>query len=111
MKLYVPNKISYPCVRLINGDIIRAYHTQPQINTTTYYTDYYIKSDYISTTGYETYSTWSVLPQCVSQSELTDTIYYRYDFDKILIIFLILTIITIIIPLKIFFKLFKKGGL
>lgn len=114
--IYVPDT-SYACYVLYNKDTIRAYRTMPynpsynggSVNID--YRDYYINSNYLYQDSYESFSYYSKLPVCLDTSVLTSDVYYRHDFDKILIIFTILVIFCIIMPLKIFSRLFKRGGL
>lgn len=107
--IYVPEKDSYACYVVQNEDIIRAYRTSPRTNATIDYRDYYIKSNYIYKDGQQTFSQYATLPICLETSSLTSDVYYRNDFANILIIFAILSIVCFAIPLKIFFRLFKKG--
>lgn len=67
--------------------------------------DVYINNDYLvsnSTSCNNTPATY------VSSNTFTDDFYYRVDFDKILIIFLIMSIFIVLIPLKVFSRLFGR---
>lgn len=103
--IYVPNYnvSTYPCVVIQNATTIRAYHQQPQNNTTRAYTDFYFNSNarYYSVQGQQTFNVNATLPSCISQSNLTNSFWYRNDLDSILIIFLILFIFIILLPLKV----------
>lgn len=114
--IYVPDT-AYACYVLSDKDTIRAYKTMPYNpsynggNVDINYRDYYINSDYLYTDGFQSFSYYSALPVCLDKSNLTTDVYYRHDIDKILVIFTILVIFGISLPLKIFSKLFKRGGL
>ncbi len=110
--IYVPD-LSYSCYTLIDKDTIRAYKTTPYnpgynqtININ--YRDYYINSNYLYKDGIQQFSNYTTLPICLEHSSLTNEVYYRNDFDRILIIFVILCIIIFGIPLKIFLRFFKR---
>lgn len=107
--IYVPEKENYKCYVVQNEDVIRAYEKVPTNNTTVNYRDYYIKSNYIYKDGYQQFSNYATLPVCLSNDNLTSDFYYRNDLADIFIIFSVLSIVCIILPLKIFFRLFKKG--
>ena len=90
--IYVPNDTTYnKCYVVQNEDIIRAYDTTPRYNTSYNYRDYYIHSDYIYKDGEGSWSQYSTLPICLSDSVITNEPYYRVDFVNILIIFFIMS--------------------
>lgn len=107
--IYVPEKENYKCYVVQNEDVIRAYEKVPGNNTTINYRDYYINSNYIYKDGYQQFSNYATLPVCLNNNTLTSDFYYRNDLADILIIFSIFSIVCIAIPLKLFFRLFKKG--
>lgn len=106
--IYVPNIEDYKCYVVQSEGVIRAYEETPKNNITTNYRDYYINSNYIYKDGSTQFSTYSTIPTCLDNSIITNDVYYRNDFDKILIIFFILSIFCIYIPLKIFMRLFRR---
>lgn len=106
--IYVPNLKDYKCFIVRNEEVIRAYKEIPTNNKDIEYRDYYYNSNYLYNDGTQTFSQYTTLPTCLNNDVLTNEIYYRNDFDKILVIFLIMSIFCIFIPLKIFSKLFKK---
>lgn len=108
--VYVPDT-SYSCYVVQSEEVIRAYAQMPNYNTTVSYRDYYIRSDYIYKDGTQTFGNYSTLPICLETSVLTDNFYYRVDLDSILIIFVIMALIGLYLPLKIFFRFFKRGSL
>lgn len=107
-KIYVPEYTSSKCAYIYSSDIIRVYDSVPTHNTTVNYTDYYIKSSYISNRGSTYFNQYSNLPICIQSSKITTDVYYRNDFADILIIFTIMSIIAFYIPLKIFLRLFRR---
>lgn len=106
MAMYVPNYNTSNCVILYNSETIRVYDTKPTYNSTIYYTDYYIHSDYYSNRGYTTFSQYSTLPTC--RTDITTDFYYRVDFDRILIIFLIIVIMCYYLAFKPISRLFGR---
>lgn len=96
-----------------NNDYIRVYTNNNCYNqyNSTYCDCLYIypKLDYLVS---ETSScNLSSLNNTISYSNFTDNYYYRIDFVNILLMFFIMSIFIIYIPLKIFSKLFRKGGI
>ena len=106
--IYVPDLQNYKCFYVYSEGVIRAYEKIPQSNQTNNYRDYYINSSYIYRDGVTQFSTYSTLPTCLPSTSLTDSVYYRLDFDKILVIFLIMCIFCFYIPLKIFMRFFRR---
>lgn len=102
-KIYLPTEyLNKPCY-VINNGYIRVYNTTNNSNNIVY--DIYINQDYQvrrTTSGYSS-STY-----CDTMNQYTDDIYYRTDFDKILVIFLILCIFCFLLPLKIFVRFFRR---
>lgn len=106
--IYVPEKESYKCYVVQNEQVIRAYSQVPSNNRDIAYRDYYFNSNYIYRDGVQSFGSYSTLPVCLDNSNLTSDIYYRNDFDSILIIFLIMSIFCFYIPIKIFLRLFRR---
>lgn len=106
--IYVPDLENYKCVYVRGEGVIRAYKGIPQNNSTLDYRDYYIDSNYIFTDGEQTFSQYTTLPTCLSSTDLTDEVYYRNDFDSILVIFICLCLIFFYVPIKILFRLFRR---
>lgn len=110
-KIYVPDMTNYKCFVVSNSDTIRAYKSIPTSNSEVVYRDYYINSHYVFKDGTQSFGNYSnYLPTCVSESDLTTSIYYRNDFDSILMIFFIIVLVSYFIVKKIirgFFLGFK----
>lgn len=109
--IYLPieNVNDFACYSVIDKDTIRAYYTQPQLESSSEYVDYYINSHYLKKTGTQSWGQWnSSLPICLSKSSITNDVYYRNDFDSVLIIFLILFIFIIVLPYKIMSRAFGR---
>lgn len=109
--IYLPieNLNDFACYSVIDKDTIRAYKTQPQLDSSSEYVDFYINSHYLQKTGTQSWGQWnSSLPICVSKSSFTNDVYYRNDFDSVLIIFLILFIFIIVLPYKIMSRAFGR---
>lgn len=99
----------FACYSVFDKDTIRAYKTQPQLDSSSEYVDFYINSHYLQKTGTQFWGQWNNnFPTCVSQSSFTNDVYYRNDFDSVLIIFLILFIFIIVLPYKIMSRAFGR---
>lgn len=110
--IFVPETTTYnKCYVVQSEGVIRGYDTYPRNNASYNYRDYYINSSYIYRDGTGTWSQYSTLPTCLSDSIITNDFYYRQDLPNILIMFLIINIFGIYLPIKIFSKIFRKGGL
>lgn len=106
--IYVPNLENFACIVVQSDSTIRAYETMPAHNSTVNYIDYYVNSHYLFKTGSQTYGNTSTIPTCLSSDNLTSSVYYRNDFTDILIIFVILALICLYCPFKLFMRLFKR---
>ncbi len=105
--IYVPD-LDYACYVVQSEGVIRAYEQVPTYNSNVSYRDYYISGNYIYRDGTQQFGNYSTLPICLDTSNLTDSVYYRNDFDSILIIFLIMCIFCFYIPLKVVLRLFRR---
>ena len=110
--IYLPQDSTYnKCYVVQNEDVIRGYDVVPRNNISYNYRDYYINSDYIYKDGSGTWSQYTTLPVCLSSDVITNDYYYRTDFPSILVGFFVLSIFCLYIPIKLFSKIFRKGGL
>lgn len=105
--IYVPDT-TYRCYVVQSEGVIRAYEQVPTYNSTINYRDYYINSDYIYRDSYTSFSNYTTLPTCLDRSVITDNFYYRNDLDKIMIIFLVISIVIIYLPFKVFMRFFRR---
>lgn len=110
-RVYVPDLSTYQCVVVQNATTLRAYHSQPQRNSSSVYEDYYYNAHYYHTTGTQTWGNTSNLPVCLSNAELTSDIYYRNDMPDIMIMFLCIVFIGFMLPWKILTRMFKRWTL
>lgn len=106
--IYVPDLENYKCFVVRNESTIRAYKNIPVNNSDVAYRDYFYNSNYLYQDGVQSFGSYSTLPICLDNSNLTNNVYYRNDFDSILIIFLIMCIFCFYLPLKIFVRLFRR---
>lgn len=100
--IYVPDKENYKCFVVRSEEVIRAYEEIPTNNREINYRDYYYNSNYLYNDGTQSFSQYTTIPVCLSNDIITTDVYYRQDIDSILIIFLIMSLIGIYLPLKIF---------
>ena len=109
--IYLPfdNVNEFACYSVIDKDTIRAYRTQPQIESSSEYVDFYINSHYLQKTGTQSWGQWNnTLPICLASGSITNEVYYRNDLDSILIIFLVLFIFIIALPYKVMSRAFGR---
>lgn len=99
----------FACYSIRDKDTIRAYYTQPQLDSSSDYIDFYINTHYLQKSGTETWGQWqNYLPVCIPKESITNEVYYRNDFADTLIIFIIFCIFAFYIPIKIFVRLFRR---
>lgn len=106
--IYVPDLENYKCFVVRSEDVIRAYEEVPKNNMEVNYRDYYYNSNYLYNDGIQSFSTYTTLPTCLDNSVLTTEVYYRNDFDSILVIFICLCLIFFYVPTKILFRFFRR---
>lgn len=106
--IYVPDLENYKCYVVRSEGVLRAYEEVPENNMDVSYRDFYINSNYIYTDGVQSFGQYSTLPICLSSSSISNDVYYRNDFDQILIIFFILSIFIVWLPYKIFSRFFGR---
>lgn len=110
-KIYIPLEEgeSYACYTIYDKDTVRAYVSTPAINSTSNYTDYYVNSHYMYKRGIQSWGNYNTnLPTCLGSTEITTDYFYRNDISDILIIFMIISIVGVYIPVKLFSKLFGR---
>lgn len=107
-KIFVPDLSSYKCVYMYQNNILRAYKTMPTYNTEVSYTDFFVENHYLYREGTQSFSSYSSLPNCLSNNVLTDDFYYRTDFVDIMIIFFIFAIFILYLPIKVVFRFFRR---
>lgn len=96
--IFIPTYNTGNCVVVQSADVIRVYEKRPTTNSTVNYIDYYYRSDYYFNTGSQQFGTYSVIPTC--RDNITTDFYYRYDFDKILIIFMCIVVLLYFMAFK-----------
>lgn len=106
--IYVPDLKNYKCFVVRDETTIRAYKEVPRKNSDIDYRDYFYNSNYLYQDGEQSFGNYSVLPVCLDNSVLTNEVYYRNDFDSILIIFLIMSIFCFLVPLKLFLRFIRR---
>ena len=108
--LPVDNVNDFACYSVLDKDTIRAYRTMPAIDSSSNYVDFYINSHYLQKEGSQSWGQWqSYLPTCISNSSITNDIYYRNDLDSILLIFLCIVVFVTYFPRKIINVFYKRG--
>lgn len=107
--IYVPRDTTFnKCYVVQNEDVIRGYDRVPQNNSTYNYRDYYIHSDYIYKDGSGQWSSYSTLPNCLSNDNVSNSYWYRIDLSNIMIIFLVLFVFIVKYPYRLFMRLFGR---
>lgn len=108
--LPVENVSDFACYSILDKDTIRAYRTMPALDSTSNYVDFFVNSHYLEKEGTQQWGQWtSSLPVCISNSAITNDIYYRNDLDSILIIFLCIVIFVTYFPRKLLNIFYKRG--
>lgn len=97
--IYIPEYQTNYCVEIIDKDTIRVFED----NDTSFYTDYFINSHYISKQGQVDYD---YIKSCSSLSFTTDY-KYRNDFPEICFITICIIALTIL-PCLMLWKIFYK---
>lgn len=107
---YLPKIEDNNCIVVdnLNSGYIRVYNFTPYSNSIVGFTDYFIEYDYITRTGSQSFSSYNYTVNCQPHDNFTTNFYYRVDFDRILVIFLILCIFCFLVPLKAFMRLFRR---
>lgn len=109
MNIYVPNYTDNNCAIIKDNETIRVYDNRPRnINEDYTYTDYFYNSHYYNINGSEHFDNVETLPTCINSDNITTDFYYRNDIADILLIFLILFIIGILLPIKLFSRFFRR---
>lgn len=107
--IYVPTYDTNNCVVIKDAETIRVYDNRPQDANIDYtYTDYFYTSHYYSINGIENFNDITSLPICISDDNISTDFYYRSDIADILIVFIIFVIIGILLPIKLFSRLFRR---
>lgn len=102
-KIYVPTDyLNKPCY-VVNNDYIRVYNSINNNYNVVY--DIYFNNDYMIR---ESTASYSSSTRCDNINTYTDDIYYRTDFYKILLIFIIFAYICYWLPWKILCRLFRR---
>lgn len=107
MKIYVPNT-DISCAYMLDSSTLRTIKNMPTSESTIVVRDYYVNSHYLYADKSISFIPSSFEYNCIDNSLLTDTFYYRNDLSDILIIFIIFCLFSIYIPLKIILRLFKR---
>lgn len=106
--IYVPDLKNYKCFVVRDETTIRAYKEVPRKNSDIDYRDYFYNSNYLYQDGEQSFGNYSVLPVCLDNSVLTNEVYYRNDFDSILVMFLIMSIFCFLVPIKLFLRFIRR---
>lgn len=108
MNLYVNDEfIDYKCI-VPNSNYVRIYKTKPFQNSTIDYIDLYTTNHYYFTRGSQTFGSYSYNINCSNDYTLTSSYWYRNDLDSILICVLVITLICIYFPCRIFSRVFGR---
>lgn len=104
-KVYLPQIDTNNCVIVKDKDTIRVYDNQPVFDSYSNYTDYYVNSHYLEKRGQE-FITDNIT--CIDSNIITTEVYYRSDFDSIMIILFLILLICFYFPFKIISRLFGR---
>lgn len=104
-KIYLPNEYLNKTCYQVNNGYIRVWETNNYNQDNNYY-DIYINQDYQVKKGTSYF--YNTIQTCDNINTYTSDFWYRLDIDRILIIFLILSIFILLFPYKIFSRFFGK---
>lgn len=106
--IYMPEDSTYnKCYVVQSSDIIRGYDRVPQTNQSYNYRDYYINSSYIYRDYSGQWSSYATLPNCLSDTVITNNVWYRLDIDKIVVVFAFIFIFCFYFISKLFKRLLR----
>lgn len=111
--IFVPEFNNNSCCYMYDSNTLRCYKTQPVINSTIEYRDFYVNSHYLYKDGSTQFGNYgyNYNIECLDNSVLTDKYMYRNDISDILltfVLFIAFVIFMVAVPLKSFFRgLFK----
>ena len=109
-KLYLPIEVkNNQCAVVVSDGHIRVYDSRPngtQQNGVTY-TDFYIRENYLSTTGSTNWNQYTT-QQCVDYTQFSTDKWDRPDSWASLLSAFIITIICIWLPFKIISRMFGR---
>lgn len=107
---YLPKIEPENCIVVdnLNSGYIRVYDRIPSANSTIRYTDYFVDKDYITRSGDQFFSNYSYSVNCQSHDNFTTDVYYRIDFDSVLITYVILCMFCFVLPLRLFFMFCRR---
>ena len=100
-KIYLPSEYVNSSCKVVYNDYIRVFDNDSR----TSWTDIFYKSDYYLKRGQSSYTSTVI---CDNVNTFTDNVFYRYDFDKSLVMFFIFAIVLIYFPFKIFSRAFGR---
>lgn len=108
--IYLPKIETNNCIVVdnLNNGYIRVYDYAPYPNTTVGYIDYFVDKDYMTRVGEQSFGNYSYSVNCQPHDNFTTDVFYRVDFDRILVILLILSIFILGIPLCVFKRFFRR---
>ena len=112
--IYLPIKSTndFACYSVRDKDTIRAYRSQPTINSNSDYVDFYVNSHYLQKSGNESWGDrYYKLPDCIDSNLITNDFEYRTDFSDIMIIFFIFAIFIYYLPIKLFSRVLRRVAL
>ncbi len=87
--IYVPEYKEGNCAIIYSSDVIRVYDSNPVVNSTISYRDYYPSLNYAYNIGSQRFSEYSTYPTC---REVTTNVLYSQYVDRYLFIVLILIV-------------------
>lgn len=108
-KMYLPIEVNdTQCITIVSDGHVRIYDKIPNgTSQRANYTDFYIRDNYLSSSGQEDFSQWTT-KNCIDYTQFTTDFWYRPDIWQSLICFVIIGGIGIYLPFKIISRLFGR---
>lgn len=106
--IYVPEYNDNTCCYMYDANTLRCYEYRPSYNSTVNYTDYFVNSHYLERYGSTQFSSYSYNIQCLDNSKLTTSYFYRNDAVDIMLLFFLIAAFFLIIA-RTFLRTFFRG--
>lgn len=108
-KIYLPIEVnSNQCPVVVSDGHIRVYNSVPNgTNQNVTYTDFYIRENYLSSTGQTNWSPYTSI-SCLDRDQFVTDYWYRPDIWQSLICFAVIGYVGFILPYKVISRIFGR---
>lgn len=106
--IYVPEFNTNTCCYMNDSNTLRCYDRRPTNNSTVSYIDYFVNSHYLSRSGSQSFGNYNTNIQCIDNSKLTNSYFYRNDSVDIMLLFVLIAGFIFFFG-RIFLRTFFRG--